>query len=145
MDVAVRRVGPGTIPALPDGTAFAIREDGCIALGVPGTACFLGYDVKHELINESAQDDLVMLWVITPPGLELERIAPSSAPPAADSSTYTSIRNSLWARLVHAIDLYARGVSRRITSMTASSSSRPRRRPPRGCSTARRRGPGRSR
>jgi len=36
----------------------------------PGTACFLGYDVKHELINESAQDDLVMLWVITPPGLE---------------------------------------------------------------------------
>jgi hypothetical protein len=37
---------------------------------VPGTACFLGYDVTHELINESAQDDLVMLWVITPPGLE---------------------------------------------------------------------------
>ena len=36
---------------------------------VPGTACFLGYDVKHELINESAED-LVMLWVITPPGLE---------------------------------------------------------------------------
>src|SRR5712691_685180 len=27
---------------------------------VPGTACFLGYDVKHELINESA-DELVML------------------------------------------------------------------------------------
>ena len=37
---------------------------------VPGTACFLGYDVRHELINESPQDDLVMLWVITPPGLE---------------------------------------------------------------------------
>lgn len=36
---------------------------------VPGTACLLGYDVKHEIINESA-DDLVMLWVITPPGLE---------------------------------------------------------------------------
>ncbi len=35
----------------------------------PGTACFLGHDVKHEIINESA-DDLVMLWVITPPGLE---------------------------------------------------------------------------
>src|SRR5215470_17256786 len=35
----------------------------------PGTACFLGYDVKHEIINEGA-DDLVMLWVITPPGLE---------------------------------------------------------------------------
>ena len=36
---------------------------------VPGTACFLGYDVKHEIVNEGA-DDLVMLWVITPPGLE---------------------------------------------------------------------------
>ena len=35
----------------------------------PGTACFLGPDVKHEIINEGA-DDLVMLWVITPPGLE---------------------------------------------------------------------------
>jgi mannose-6-phosphate isomerase-like protein (cupin superfamily) len=37
---------------------------------VPGTSCFLGYDVKHELINESPEEDLVMLWVITPPGLE---------------------------------------------------------------------------
>src|SRR5207245_2563421 len=37
---------------------------------VPGTSCFLGYDVKHELINESSDEDLVMLWVITPPGLE---------------------------------------------------------------------------
>jgi quercetin dioxygenase-like cupin family protein len=37
---------------------------------VPGTACFLGYDVRHELINESSHEDLVMLWVITPPGLE---------------------------------------------------------------------------
>jgi len=36
---------------------------------VPGTACFLGYDVKHEIINEG-DDELVMLWVITPPGLE---------------------------------------------------------------------------
>jgi len=36
---------------------------------VPGTACLLGYDVKHEIQNEGA-DDLVMLWVITPPGLE---------------------------------------------------------------------------
>jgi quercetin dioxygenase-like cupin family protein len=35
----------------------------------PGTACFLGYDVKHELINEGT-DELVMLWVISPPGLE---------------------------------------------------------------------------
>ena len=29
----------------------------------------LGCDVKHEIVNEGA-DDLVMLWVITPPGLE---------------------------------------------------------------------------
>jgi mannose-6-phosphate isomerase-like protein (cupin superfamily) len=36
---------------------------------VPGTACFLGYDVKHEIVND-ADDELVMLWVITPPGLE---------------------------------------------------------------------------
>jgi quercetin dioxygenase-like cupin family protein len=36
---------------------------------VPGTACFLGYDVKHEIINEEPED-LVMLWVITPAGLE---------------------------------------------------------------------------
>ena len=36
---------------------------------VPGTACFLGYDVKHEIVNDAAED-LVMLWVITPHGLE---------------------------------------------------------------------------
>ena len=36
---------------------------------VPGTACFLGYDVKHEIVND-ADEELVMLWVITPPGLE---------------------------------------------------------------------------
>jgi quercetin dioxygenase-like cupin family protein len=36
---------------------------------VPGTACFLGHDVKHEIVNEGP-DELVMLWVITPPGLE---------------------------------------------------------------------------
>lgn len=35
----------------------------------PGTACFLGYDVKHEIINENAED-LVMMWVISPAGLE---------------------------------------------------------------------------
>ena len=35
----------------------------------PGTTCFLGYDVKHEIINES-DEELVMLWVIAPPGLE---------------------------------------------------------------------------
>jgi quercetin dioxygenase-like cupin family protein len=36
---------------------------------VPGTACFLGYDVKHEIVNDSAEE-LVMLWLITPHGLE---------------------------------------------------------------------------
>lgn len=36
---------------------------------VPGTACFLGYDVRHEIVN-AGEDDLVMLWVITPGGLE---------------------------------------------------------------------------
>ena len=36
---------------------------------VPGTACFLGYDVRHEILNES-EEDLVMLWVVSPPGLE---------------------------------------------------------------------------
>lgn len=36
---------------------------------VPGTACFVGYDVKHEIANEGP-DDLVMLWVISPAGLE---------------------------------------------------------------------------
>jgi quercetin dioxygenase-like cupin family protein len=36
---------------------------------VPGTACMLGYDVKHEIVNDTAED-LVMMWVITPPGLE---------------------------------------------------------------------------
>jgi len=35
----------------------------------PGTACFLGYDVKHEILNEGPEE-LVMMWVITPPGLE---------------------------------------------------------------------------
>ena len=36
---------------------------------VPGTACFLGPDVKHEIVNEG-DVDLVMLWVISPAGLE---------------------------------------------------------------------------
>jgi len=36
---------------------------------VAGTACFLGYDVRHEIVNEGP-DELVMLWVISPPGLE---------------------------------------------------------------------------
>jgi quercetin dioxygenase-like cupin family protein len=36
---------------------------------VPGTACFLGYDVKHEIINATAED-LVMMWIVSPHGLE---------------------------------------------------------------------------
>jgi len=43
-----------------DGVAHALK---------PGTTCFLGYDVKHEIINEG-EEELVMLWVISPPGLE---------------------------------------------------------------------------
>ena len=35
---------------------------------VPGTACFLGHGVKHEIVNDT-DEDLVMLWVITPHGL----------------------------------------------------------------------------
>lgn len=36
---------------------------------VPGSTCFLGYDVKHEIFNDG-NEDLVMMWVITPTGLE---------------------------------------------------------------------------
>jgi quercetin dioxygenase-like cupin family protein len=36
---------------------------------VPGTACFLGYDVRHEILNEG-DEELVLLWVVAPPGLE---------------------------------------------------------------------------
>ena len=36
---------------------------------IPGTACFLGPDVRHEIVNES-DDDLVMMWLISPAGLE---------------------------------------------------------------------------
>jgi quercetin dioxygenase-like cupin family protein len=43
--------------------------DGASHALVPGTACFLGYDVKHEILNEG-DEDLVMLWVVSPPGLE---------------------------------------------------------------------------
>ncbi|HXJ78313.1 MAG TPA: cupin domain-containing protein [Candidatus Methylomirabilis sp.] len=55
---------------------------------VPGTACFLGYDVKHEIINEGAEE-LVMLWMVSPSGLEhffeaigRPREAGTPAPPA---------------------------------------------------------------
>src|ERR1051325_5285728 len=46
-----------------------VMADGVRHPLVPGTACLFGYDVKHELVNDGP-DDLVMLWVITPPGLE---------------------------------------------------------------------------
>jgi hypothetical protein len=46
-----------------------VMVDGASHRLVPGTACFLGYDVKHEIINDGP-DELVMLWVISPPGLE---------------------------------------------------------------------------
>jgi quercetin dioxygenase-like cupin family protein len=46
-----------------------VMVDGVRHTLVPGTACFLGYDVKHEIVNDGAED-LVMLWVITPHGLE---------------------------------------------------------------------------
>jgi quercetin dioxygenase-like cupin family protein len=36
---------------------------------VPGTACLLGQDVTHEIVNEG-DEDLVMLWMVSPPGLE---------------------------------------------------------------------------
>ena len=36
---------------------------------VPGTACFLGPEVRHELFNDG-EEDLVQLWVIGPAGLE---------------------------------------------------------------------------
>ena len=36
---------------------------------VPGSATFLGCDVKHEIVNDG-DEDLVMLWIISPPGLE---------------------------------------------------------------------------
>ncbi len=46
-----------------------VMVDGVAHPLVAGTACFLGHDVKHEIINEGG-DDLVMMWVISPPGLE---------------------------------------------------------------------------
>jgi len=64
-----------------------VMVDGVAHTLAPGTACFLGYDVKHEIINEG-DDELVMLWVISPPGLEdffcaigRPRIAGESDPP----------------------------------------------------------------
>ena len=69
---------------------------------VPGTACFLGYDVKHEIVNDSPED-LVMMWVITPHGLEeffksigRPRIAGEPAPaPFARPSDVVAIERAL--------------------------------------------------
>jgi len=36
---------------------------------VPGTACFIAPGVKEAIWND-ADEDLVLMWVITPPGLE---------------------------------------------------------------------------
>ena len=47
----------------------SVVVDGMTHPLVPGTACFLGPDVKHEIVNES-DGDLVMMWVISPAGLE---------------------------------------------------------------------------
>ena len=46
-----------------------VHVDGKAHPLVPGTACFLGYDVTHEIVNDSGED-LVMMWLITPHGLE---------------------------------------------------------------------------
>jgi quercetin dioxygenase-like cupin family protein len=46
-----------------------VRVDGVSHPLVPGTACFLGLDVKHEILNEG-EGELKMLWVVAPPGLE---------------------------------------------------------------------------
>jgi quercetin dioxygenase-like cupin family protein len=43
--------------------------DGVTHSLVPGTSCFLGHEVVHEIVNDGPEE-LVMLWVITPPGLE---------------------------------------------------------------------------
>jgi quercetin dioxygenase-like cupin family protein len=46
-----------------------VLVDGTSHRLVPGTACFLGLDVKHEIVNES-DEELVMLWLTAPSGLE---------------------------------------------------------------------------
>ena len=49
--------------------AGTLRADGVRHPLVPGTTCFLGCDVRHEIANES-DDELVLIWIISPPGLE---------------------------------------------------------------------------
>jgi quercetin dioxygenase-like cupin family protein len=46
-----------------------VNVDGVRHALVPGSACFLGYDVKHEIVNDG-DGELVMMWVIAPAGLE---------------------------------------------------------------------------
>ncbi len=46
---------------------------------VPGTACFLGYDVRHEILNEGAEE-LVLLWVVSPRARALLRGDRAAAP-----------------------------------------------------------------
>ena len=58
--------------------AGRIVVDGASHDLVPGTTCLLGHNVKHAIYNES-DEDLVMLWVITPPGLE-DRLAAKGRP-----------------------------------------------------------------
>ncbi|HEV8458080.1 MAG TPA: cupin domain-containing protein [Methylomirabilota bacterium] len=60
---------------------------------VPGTACFLGHEVKHEIVNDSPEE-LVLLWVVSPPGLEhffeaigRPREAGAPAPPPFERSS----------------------------------------------------------
>ena len=72
---------------------------------VAGTACFLGHDVKHEIHNES-EEDLVMIWVIAPAGLEEffaaigRRRQPNQAAPApfARPADVVAIEQSLGMR-----------------------------------------------
>jgi hypothetical protein len=83
--------------------------DGARHTLVPGTACFLGYDIKHEIVNDSAED-LVMMWVITPHGLEeffksigRPRTAGEPAPqPFARPSDVVAIERSLGMNDTHA-------------------------------------------
>lgn len=51
-----------------NGQGTAVIGDRAYPL-VPGTACFLGAEVDHEIDNGGA-DNLVMLWIVSPPGLE---------------------------------------------------------------------------
>ena len=56
----------GTGRAVIDGSEYDVR---------PGTACFLGHSVEHEIFNEG-EDEMVLVWVISPVGQEkyFERI-----------------------------------------------------------------------